>query len=240
MRKWILFLLACVLMLCGTAFAEGFDEPLLKNPIERYENPMGETDGSEVTLYMLLDSMNDEAALVEEYGALTVTMTFVDETGAPVQQVDNVFQNSPFGKMQIMRSGKGLFAQEVYMVDGHSFAMFLKQPSYSGQLQTSEEFDAYWESYLFPFGPLDALLGLRQDEAGNAYFLIRSDDVTVFEFATGVNTKIHELRMYSVTEDGETVLSALITNSVGEAEPIPEKVAALIAETLGMPQDAEA
>ena len=210
MMKRLAAAILAAMMLCGCAFAERFDEPALRDPKTRYEVYFEQTDGSEMSLFMLMDAMNDEQAIVDEYGALVVHMDFVDETGEKASRIDNYLQMSDFGRMQIVQQGKGILAIKVYVVGGMVYSTMLGQLSVE-QMQSAEEFEQLWESYKFPYGPIDILHGVRQDEAGNTYALVRSDDVYTFEYVMTGEMEIREIRTYVNDEEGIPVLESIVT-----------------------------
>ena len=72
--------------------------------------------------------------------------------------------------------------------------------------------------------------GLRQDEAGNSYMLVKSDETMTFEFAMGSDMRIEQLRVYDHLSEDEMVLSLVVDYSVGPAIEIREDVLALMRE----------
>lgn len=231
MRKWMAIML--MLLMAVPAWAEGLDSPALTNPADRYETYFEQTDGSEMSLFMLMDMQNDEKAIVEEYGALQIDMNFVDETGAITDVISNIIQMSEYGPMQIMRYGSGIFAMKLYCIGDKTYSHSFTMASREDAVYTAEEFAYTWESLKFPYGTLDILHGVRQDEAGNTYVLIRSDDMFTFEFAAGENMEIKEIRVYMKEADGTLVLWNTATFKTLEAEPIPASVQKLMDEDFG-------
>ena len=237
MRRWMALLM--LLIMCVPACAEGLDTPALTNPGERYEMYFEQTDGSEMSLFMLMDMQNDEKAIVEEYGALQIDMNFVDETGAITDVISNIIQMSEYGPLQIIRYGSGIFAMEMYCIEDKTYNYCMARASREDGVYTTEEFAYNWESLKFPYGTLDMLHGVRQDEAGNTYVLIRSDDLYTFEFAAGENMDIKEIRVYMKDADGTLVLWSTTTYKTLEAETIPAAVRKLMDEDFGGADAAE-
>lgn len=210
-----------------------FDEPALTHPEERYDHFVEGSDGSEVLIYGLLDTLNDEAADIEEYGALLATEhQLVDQQGKPGLNVDMAFQDSPYGKVMIMEYRFLWMKIRAYAISHYVF-------SYDGEtVEINEGFEEeamedYFESYHFPYGSLKILHGARQDENGYTYFFIRSDDPLTFEFVVGSGMRILQLRVYEKDEDGVLRLSQYVDYDVGPAWEIPQAVLDAMDEVLG-------
>lgn len=232
MRK-LIALLIVALLICGAAVAEP-DAPAMKNPEERYEAYMEQTDGSEYAVFVMLDSANDEAADVAEHGAVNAHHRFLDENGETTQEVTISVQDSEFGHMVVSTVGEGLLSSRVYTLGARNYLTFMGVLGDRFEEGTQEDFDWYWESYHFPYGSLDTLNGMRQDENGYTYFLIKSDDTMSFEFAVGEGMRIEQLRSYTRDANGDLALDLIVDYSVGAALPVPEAVQAAIREDLGI------
>lgn len=231
MKKLIVILLVFVFAFCS-ALAEGLDEPALKNPQERYEMYTEETDGSETVLYIMLDAQNDEAADVEEYGCLRSINTFVGPDGREGMSTYTLLQNSEFGRVMINSITPEPLFGATYSIGMHNYtSMFgsaerIEDVFYS----TEEEFNWYWEAFHFPYGSLEVLNGVRQDENGNTYFLVKSNDGISFEFATGESMSVDEIRVYQKNENGDLALISLVHFETCDAVQIPESVLELMRE----------
>lgn len=223
MKKKIALFLSLVL-LCASAFAEGPDDPTLKNPRERYEMYVDKTDGSEDLIYGVLDAINDEAEAVAEHGSLTVRQSYIDETGMEIGTFETTLLDSEYGRMmRIFQSGLA-----IYVWGTHYYATFLNFVVDSGEMFTQEEFDWQWESYHFPFGSLEVLHGVRQDDAGYSYFLVKSNDGYTFEFVVGENMSIEQIRLYRENEQGEICLDMIVRYEYGTHKDIPATVLAAV------------
>ena len=66
------------------------------------------------------------------------------------------------------------------------------------------------------------LNGVRQDENGYSYFLIKSDDTMTFEYVVGGSMKIRQLRVYYSDGSGNLELAILVDYGVSEAQPLPK------------------
>lgn len=225
MKKWFSALLVAMLV-CGVALAENWDAPALKNPKERYETYFEKTDGSENMLFGLLDAMNDEAETVAEHGCLKAIISSVDAQGEKQSSIYTYVQDSEFGNMIISSIMPSPAFGATYAVGPRNYpVMFgvLGDPFESG---TQEDFDWYWESYHFPFGRLELMHGIRQDENGHSYFLVKSDDRMSFEFVTGEDMEIVEIRVYELDQDGALALTTLVNFEYCAALEVPENVRA--------------
>lgn len=221
--KRLIVLFCAVALLFSFACAEGFETPVLQDPKTQYETYFEQTDGSEMSLFMMMDFMNDEAKIVEEHGALKIIMNMLDENGEVVQTVDNYLQMSDFGRMQIIEEAGGFLTPKVYCVGGKVYTSLLGQIQ-SADAYPPEEFETLWESYKFPYGPLDILHGVRQDEVGNTYVLVRSDDMRTFEYAMTGSMEIVEIRVYETNIEGVLTLVSIATYETCEALEIPRKI----------------
>lgn len=224
MHKWM----AMLLMLClifGMALAE-VDEPALKNPKDRYDIYFDQTDGSEELVFLMVDGVNDEAADVEAHGSLVMKHRFL-VAGMPMIKTNIILQNSEFGPMIVADVGDG---NVMYSLRNDAYIAIPGEPAAKAQGYSPEEFDWYWESFHFPYGRLEMLNGMRTDEAGNSYMLIKSDETMSFEFAMDGTMRIQQLRVYDHIGEGEMMLSLLVDYSVAPAVEIPEDVLALMHE----------
>ena len=97
---------------------------------------------------------------------------------------------------------------------------------------TQEDFDFYFESYHFPYGNLETMNGVRQDENGYTYFFINSDENRSFEFVVGEGTRIVQLRVYEKNDDGALALTSYADYDVGPAWEIPQAVLDAMGEVL--------
>lgn len=245
MRKWMPLLL-CLMLLAAPALAEeadapalsltpgevtgDFDEPAPENPEARYTDYFVEnTDGSEYLLFVMLDSCNDEAEDIKDGGALYITENVLSGDGNPPIPVSIVIQQSPYGTMMIaivesagieyVTYNCGAYTFGQHTVDGETSA-----PERMDGQYTDEEFEYYTTSYHFPYGRLECLQGVRQDENGYAYFFIKSDEDISFEFVTGENMRILQLRMYVRDGDGVLRLNNYVDYETGPAREIPQAV----------------
>ncbi len=214
------------MLVCGTALAENWDAPALKNPKERYEIYFEETDGSENQLFGLLDAMNDEAETVAKHGCLKVIISNVDAQGEKQSSIYTYVQDSEFGHMIVYSYTPSTAFGATYAVGPRNYpVMFgvLGDPFENG---AQEDFDWYWGSYHFPFGRLELMHGVRQDENGYSYFLIKSDDRMTFEFVAGEDLEIVEIRAYEPDQDGTLALTTLVNFEDCAAVEVPENVRA--------------
>lgn len=254
MKKRVISLLLALLALCGTGLMEApdangpnmealmdakvtgeFDKPALIAPETRYEHYVEQTDGSEELLYMLLDAQNDEAADIEQYGALYITEhPVLNSKGEGITAVEMSLQNSPYGPMICAMTQVLWMKNYVYEVgNGGGYFIYDGETVEHTEGDDQETFDFYMQSYHFPYGRLETLNGIRQDENGYAYLLIRSDEDISFEFVTGEGTRILQLRMYQRNKDGALTLKSYTDYDVGPAWEIPQAVLDAMEEALG-------
>ena len=201
-----------------------FDEPALSGPEARYTDYfMDETDGSEEMVFMLLDSMNDEAEDMRD-GALLITENwYVGEDGAPGMQVRYWLQQSPFGAMMISRLKMSWADDTVYFCGTNAF-MYDGETLESVEGFSAEDMEFYTTSYHFPYGRLEMMQGVRQDENGYTYFFVKSDDSTSFEFVIGEGMRIQQLRVYTRDEEGVLKLNNYVDYGTGPALEVPQAV----------------
>ena len=217
----------------GALVTGPFDEPALKNPKDRYEAYVEETDGSEYPLFVVLDTLNDEAEEIEKNGALRITQgMYLDENGEPMLTVRIVMQNTLYGTVLITGvEYMGIREDEtLYTIRDITFS------DTNGKIErddftTQGDYDYYIESFHFPYGTLEAMNGMRQDDNGYTYILIRSDEDFTFEFVTA-NMHIKQLRVYERGDDDELELTSLVDYTLGEAEEIPQEVLDAFGEVL--------
>lgn len=209
-----------------------FDEPALIHPEERYETFFEKTDGSDTMMFALLDSMNDEAKDIEQYGALYITENVgLNSKGKPSVKLKMAIQDSPYGKVICseqqflwMKVNTYSIAPYLFMYDGETVE------TQDGDDQETHDF--YCESYHFPYGRLELMNGVRQDENGYIYFFIQSDENRSFEFVAGEGMRIKQLRIYERDEDGALALTSYVDYDVGPAWEIPQVVLDAMDEVL--------
>jgi len=208
------------------------DEPALKNPEERYETFFEKTDGSDYLIFVALDNMNDEADDIAEHGALYITENqFLNGEGKPTAHIDISLQSTPYGTV-IIASTKFLWMEFTsYSIGTHTWSYDGETASPTDGLE-QEDYDFYIESYHFPYGRLELLNSIRQDENGYTYYFIKSEDFRSFEFVTGENMRIVQLRVYERNDDGELVLNSYVDYDVGPAQEIPQAVLDAMGEVL--------
>lgn len=209
-----------------------FDTPALVDPEERYEYYVEKTDGSETAIYIFLDQMNDEAADIEEYGALYVTENLdLNSEGKPSIKMKMSIQNSPYGKVIVGEQQMLWMKITAYDIGAWSF-VYDGESVERGEGFRKEEIDSICESYHFPYSRLDTLNGVRQDENGYSYFLIKSEENQSFEFVVGENMRIVQLRVYKENDVGKLALTSYVDYDVGPAWEIPQAVLDAMGEVL--------
>ena len=227
MKKWLL-VFVCFALICCTALAEELDTPALKNPEERYEIFFDETDSSENAVYLLLDATNDEAATVEEYGALRMDNIYYSE-GEEVLRSQMLLQTCDYGRLIATFFEDEPERGVLYTTANFGYMAKDGKLTYIDAYE-DPNFDWYWDSFHFPYGSLEIMNGVRQDEEGNSYFFITSDDTMCFEFAATSGMFIEELRIYAKDENGELALISVVKYSSCEAKEVPQEVLAAMAE----------
>lgn len=228
--------LACCLLafafLVPAALAEDWDKPSHRNPQDAYDFFIEESDGSEQLVFMTLDIINDEETIVHEAGSLHVDMHFVDENGNPVYTIHNQLLITDYGKMQIISVDIDGVTKTIYSVGSFLYnyneenGVIVKNVSDVD----ADVFNETWGCYIFPFGPIELMHGMRQDALGYSYFLIKGDEFTTYEFvaAQGMNTV--ENRVYANLGNNELQLSMIITFSTTPAPVLPDSLLAQLKE----------
>ena len=209
-----------------------FEAPALTNPEARYDFYYESTDGSEQLIFAMLDAANDEAQEIETYGALHITENvLLDDSGTAAVQAHITIQDSPYGKVMIASTSYMGIQLDSYFCGNCCCSFF------NGEFEPSEGFDAeimayYTESYHFPYGGLETLNSVRQDENGYTYYLVKSDEDMSFEFVSGEGMRILQTRVYMRDEDGTLTLLSYADYDVGPALEIPQEVLDVFAEKL--------
>ena len=174
-------LLMALILLCGCALAAdganlpdtkplptavpGRPEPPLKNPQDYYEIYVDQTDGSEELIYMMLDITNDEEALVDEHGSVTLVAQVMDERGNCVFTTYTGLMKCEYGL--VMRSWTDAFG-----------GMYVTYITERGEINTtsgrithvdpdselSQDLDSYWHGCLFPYTAPQVMNGMPADE----------------------------------------------------------------------------
>ena len=224
MLKKVSVLLFVLLLAAGTALAEGYDEPAMKNPRDRYEAYMEETDGSETLVLMMLDAMNDESALIRENGPLRVNWNYMDVSG----EIDEEFY------VTLIEGEYGHIAMYSTRFDGYDIHEYIigeeRMVDVGGAFKTREsgisreEWEWMWESYIFPYADFEMMHGMRQDENGYSYMLLRDAAGDLYEHVLGKDMRILEIRQYSPDENGDMVYKMRVTFSHIDDWEIPDTV----------------
>ncbi len=232
MLRRISALLLVLLFAASAALAERYDEPVLKNPRDRYEAYMEKTDGSDALVMMMLDAMNDEAALVEENGPLTASMRHMDANGEVMDSDYVTLMNCEYGRILVISSGFTSYDAHVYIIgeealmeDGGIF-----ETMESGT--NTEELEVLWGCYVYPFADFKMMHGMRQDENGYSYMLLRDAAGDLYEHVLGEGMKILEIRQYTPDENGDMVYKMRVTFSHDSDWEVPEEVLARMAENV--------
>lgn len=231
MIKRIFISILVLSFLIPIAYSESWQAPALKNPQDAYEYYVEETDGSDQMIFGVIDIMNEEAAIAEEHGAVKFTMSFIGPDGTPMITTYNYLQKSEFGNVHIMETTNCGETSIVYNIGTKMYQLQEDTISVTDNGYTQEEADWFWNSYIFPFGNLEVLNGVRQDENGYTYFLIKSDDTMTFEYVVGDGMKIMQLRVYYSDGSGNHELAILVDYGVSEAQPLPQDLIDLLAQT---------
>lgn len=231
MIKRIFISILVLSFLIPIAYSESWQAPALKNPQDAYEYFIEETDGSDQMIFGVIDIMNEEAAIAEEHGAVKFTMSFIGPDGTPMITTYNYLQKSEFGNVHIMETTNWGETSTVYNIGTKMYQLQEDTISVTDNGYTLEEADWFWNSYIFPFGNLEVLNGVRQDENGYTYFLIKSDDIMTFEYVVGDGMKIKQLRVYYSDGSGNLELAILVDYGVSEAQPLPKDLIDLLTQT---------
>lgn len=231
MIKRIFISILVLSFLIPIAYSESWQAPALKNPQDAYEYYIEETDGSDQMIFGVIDIMNEEAAIAEEHGAVKFTMSFIGPDGTPMITTYNYLQKSEFGNVHIMETTNWGETSIVYNIGTKMYQLQEDTISVTDNGYTLEEADWFWNSYIFPFGNLEVLNGVRQDENGYTYFLIKSDDIMTFEYVVGDGMKIKQLRVYYSDGSGNHELAILVDYGVSEAQPLPKDLIDLLTQT---------
>lgn len=207
----------------GTATGD-FEAPAPLNPQERYEEPVEETEGNDQLLFMTLDARNDEAADIEEYGALYITEHPVqNEVSGVMASVEMSIQDCPYGRVICSAMQLQGIDATLYSIGERTF-IYANGEVLRRTIYTQEQYDFFCQSYHFPYGGLESVKGVRQDENGYLYFLIKNGEGRDFEFVTDADMRILQLRIYESNGDGDMALASYIDYGVGPAWEIPQPV----------------
>ena len=222
--KKLICLIAFICLLTNACLSET-SEPTLETPSlifdeSLYEVLMDETDGSEETIYIFLDVTNDERNEIEKYGgivgiayALTNENTFVS--------VYQCLQNTEYGL--VLLGGMDEPDTFRYYCCGQ-YQYYQVNGEYMGKAQNPYNIDTFTEAFHFPYeGPLTMLRGVRQDEDGNTYFLVKSEEDRLFEYVVGDDMLIKRISLYSL-DDGSWQLYMYVDYSLGNPEEIPQYI----------------
>ena len=233
----IIALLSALLMLLGCAAAEesaaattrpGLTEPPLRNPQDYYEVYFEQTDGSEDMVFMLLDSMNDEADMVEEHGSVTLVHRFVDENGECTFEFCITLLKCEYGNVMYT------WSDDPEMSDAYIspyVAVTVKNgevTDVSKNIDLTNNLDDYWGSFVFPYVTPQTLNGVRQDDDGNTCYLVTNTAGGRCEYVTGENMDLKETRLYE-KEDDDWILSTVINPRYDDLS-LPDVVLAEIAK----------
>ena len=145
-----------------------------------------------------------------------------DAAGRPYVSLHLTLQESPFGRMMI--SSVEELNVDIYSIGTRNYKAENGKLTDVFREGTQEDFDWYWESYCFPYGCLEMLNDMRQDENGYSYYLITSDESMSFEYVAGSGMKIVQLRIYIRDQDGTLCLDSTVDYEAGGAKAIPPTV----------------
>lgn len=232
--KKLFVLILCLIVLMPAAFSEDWDAPALLNPQEAYDYFVTETDGSDQMLFQIIDIMNEEKAIAEEYGAVKFYMTLYDDSANPAITMVHYLQICDFGYLHITEVTYDDETYYTYDIQDKMYSLIGDQVTVSdSSANDSDDPDWYWNSYVFPFGRLEVLNCMRQDANGYSYFLIKSDDYMTFEYVIGDSMKIRQLRIYTVNAQNDLQLSIVVDYDTSEAQPVPQAVLDKIEKDFG-------
>ena len=230
MKKLLaLMLFVCIMMpavLAETVITE-LEKPSMTLNESLYEFLMEETDGSEELIYMMLDWMNDELSEIEEYGAIKgdVYARLTDDSFIRVYQC---VQDSEYG---IILIGGLDEPYSFYYYCCGKYRYTVTNGEYTGKEINSFDNDEFADAFHFPYeGPLNTLRGMRQDDEGNTYYLVKSGADRMFEYVSGDGMKIKRISIYGLDEDGSWGLAMYVDYNTGEADEIPQVVLNQIAK----------
>lgn len=233
MIKRLFSLILLLAFLCPLALSEGWEAPYVKNPQDAYEYYVKETDGSDQMIFGMIDIMNEELALAEEHGAVKFDMSYIGPNGEPMLTVTNYLQLSEYGNVHIIETTAADEQHFVYNIGTNMYHLYGDKIEATPNGYTLEEADWFWNSYVFPFGNLEVMNGMRQDENGYSYFLIKSDDSMSFEYVVGDSMKIKQLRVYYADGKGNLELAIIVDYGVCPAQPLPEALTELLKQNAG-------
>ena len=199
----------------------GWQAPLVSDPEVLYDIYMDQTDGSDQGVFMLIDAMNDEEEEIADGHALVVMHTYMDGNGLPVERMKLALQDSEYGHVMICYLPSNY--ADITKCDFADASYYTLDGLLLSTEDPDPEFDWYFTAFHFPFGRLETLNGLRQDDNGYAYMLVRSDETMSFEFVMKDGFEIVSLRVYA--NDGEHLtLFMTVDYTIEEAQPLPAAV----------------
>ncbi len=233
MFRKLFSLLLVLAFFCPFAISESWEAPAIKNPQDAYDYYVEETDGSDQMIFGMIDLMNEELATAQEYGAVRFDMSYVDTNGEPLITVTNYLQLSEYGNVHIIETTAAGEQHFVYNIGTNMYHLYGDKIEATPNGYTLEEADWFWNSYVFPFGNLEVMNGMRQDENGYSYFLIKSDDSMSFEYVVGDSMKIKQLRVYYADGKGNLELAIIVDYGVCPAQPLPEALTELLKQNAG-------
>jgi len=225
--KYILLLLAllCAIPAAADESLPEPDEPLARDPASRYELYLDATDGSDVLVFSLLDSLNDENEGLDEGGSLVLESDVYDENGvySGVTMRQELFR---YNGLAVMRA--------IVNVDPGLEQYYTGSSGVHWDGTTAKEIDGYpdfsylWDMWHYPYVPSEMMHGMRQDGT-YSYFLMAGVDGSLLEYVTDSGMSIVQTRVYYPDSNGEQTLLFAVSYSRGTAPEVPEEVAALLA-----------
>ncbi len=228
MKRMLVLLAAALLMLLGCALGER----ALVNPQENYEYFMEESDGSEQLIFMMVDSVNDEADIVEKEGSVLIRTRFLMNDGTAASELATIdvhlFNFEGVRVIHMLVSMYGETQGDMYDTASNMYTVqegggVTVEPSQ----MAAEDYNAYWEHFVFPYyAPLESLAGMRQDDE-HTCFLVRSDGGdTLLEYVVSTDGMVL-LGMNQYERDGadSDYYLTLYTEIIrGEDVTLPENV----------------
>jgi len=226
--KKLCLLIVCIFLgcVCFSEESAAPDKPALSNPRNRYEEYYEDSDGSERTIFTLLDKLNDERALVEIYGSLTAKIVYFDESGNEIRQDFTTLKNSEAGSYLALHDGKTMLSKCIYMFED---ALYHTIGESLVKIQENPEPDAVsvaFDTIVFPCAQLSLLNGIRTDENGYTYYLAACTNGSQIEYVTKDASVITEIRQYTVNETGDMTLFCTVNFSYNSSLSLPEAVLA--------------
>ncbi len=197
---------------------------ILGDPTLRYTDFVDPEDPASIWFLRMIDSANDEPALVATGMAIRQESYNVDADGTETLQSDTYLYDTPYGMVLDMKIDLNFEGLRLYMFPDMTIMANADDVVMTQQGGYAAGYFLMPSDLLNSYDPVETLLAMRAEGDGYAY-LTDGGNGYMFEYIADARLRYYEIRTYQIDADGAWHLTRYGLASYIETPQLPEAVA---------------